>query len=137
MTMKAGNASLVPRRGVCTSAAGLCRRIAWVVAVVPAIVLALGAGQVAWADHNPSTCSATGPALLIFEFFDTNNDGIGDSPVDRPKVPGDVVYYQAQLFHLASTGQCAYEGGTLCIDPPGAQGCTDVTPVGGIPLLCN
>src|SRR5262245_16916837 len=133
MTMAASHSSLIHRRGVCTPAARIFR----VMAVVPALLLALGAGQVAWADHNPSTCISTGPALLLSEFRDLDNDGIGESPITGSKVAGETIYYQATLFQSSITGQCAYNGGSLCIDPPGPVGCTVVTPVGGIPLICD
>ena len=100
-------------------------------------VCLLAAGGTVWAQSNPSTCTKTGPALLLTELRDLNNDGVGETPILGSKIAGETIYYQASLFISTATGQCAYEGGTLCIDPPGAQGCTDVTPVGGIPLLCD
>ena len=62
---------------------------------------------------------------------------MGETPITGAKIDGETIYYQASLFISTATGQCAYEGGTLCIDRPGASGCVDVTPVGGIPLLCD
>src|SRR5262245_59764317 len=97
----------------------------------------LVAGGSAWAQSNPSTCTKTGPALLLTELRDLNNDGVGETPITGSKLAGETIYYQASLFIATATGQCAYEGGTLCIDPPGATGCTDVTPLSGIPLLCD
>src|SRR5437867_3271940 len=126
------------KQGNCRpSVTGLCRRIAWVVAVAPTLILAIGAGQVAWADHNPATCTRTGPALLLTELRDLDQDGIGETPITGDKINGETIYYQATLFQSSPIGQCAYQGGALCIDPPGAAGCTDVTPIGGIPLLCD
>lgn len=93
-------------------------------------------GATAWAVTDPPGCFRTGPALFIAEYFDTDNDGIGDTPVNRPKKDGETIYYQSTLVFAIGTGQCAYEGGTLCIDPPGPVPCTDVTPLGGIPKIC-
>src|SRR4029434_8363470 len=95
-------------------------------------------GGAAWAQSNPSTCTKTGPALLLTELRDLNPvDGIGETPITGSKIDGETIYYQASLFVSTATGQCAYFGGTICIDTPGASGCVDVTPVGGIPLLCD
>src|SRR5262245_44634751 len=103
------------------------------------LVAALGGGRVdvAWGHTDPAGCSKTGPALFLGELFDTDNDGIGDTPVNRPKKDGETIYYQATLAYAPGTGQCGYQGGTICIDPPGGGPvCTDVTPLGGVPLVC-
>jgi cysteine-rich repeat protein len=101
-----------------------------------ALAVLAGAGSRAWAHTDPPGCFKTGPTLLITEFFDTDNDGIGDTPVDRDKLDGETIYYQATLAFAAGTNQCGYEGGTICIDPPGGAPCIDVTPFGGVPLIC-
>jgi cysteine-rich repeat protein len=100
------------------------------------VALTVGGAPTAWGHTDPPGCSKTGPALFLGEFFDTDNDGIGDTPVNRPKLDGETIYYQATLGFTTGTGQCAYEGGTLCITPPGSATCIDVTPLGGIPRIC-
>jgi len=93
------------------------------------------------AHNNPPTCSETGPALFIGEFRDTDmmtgpgQTGPGDQPIIGSKIEGETIYFQARLVFAGGT-QCAYEGGSLFIDPPGAPGDVNVTPAGGIPLLC-
>src|SRR3954464_2829243 len=92
--------------------------------------------------NNPPSCNETGPALLPRELRDTDaatlpgENGPGDTPITGSKIEGETIYYEARLAY-AGLPQCGYEGGTLCIDPPGAQACTDVTPVGGVPLICG
>src|SRR6266850_1437357 len=94
------------------------------------LILAVGlltfGGASAWAQSNPSTCTKTGPALLLTELRDINPvDGVGETPITGTKIDGETIYYQASLFVSTATGQCAYEGGTLCINTPGASGCVD------------
>jgi len=122
----------------CTSAGtpAVGRMVRRVSSLLAAALLVAGSGSV-WAQSNPSTCTKTGPALLLTELRDLNNDGVGETPIVGSKLDGETIYYQASLFISTATGQCAYEGGTLCIDRPGASGCVDVTPIGGIPLLCD
>ena len=109
--------------------------------VKEALILAAGVlvagGSSGWAQSNPSTCTKTNSALLLTELRDLDQNGIGETPITGSKVDGETIYYQASLFVSTATGQCAYEGGTICIDMPGASGCVDVTPVDGIPLLCD
>src|SRR3954464_11348614 len=100
-----------------------------------------GSTRDAWAANNPPGCNETGPILLLRELRDTDGmtlpgeNGPGDTPVTGFKIEGETIYYESRLTYTGAP-QCGYEGGTLCIDPPGAAGCTDVTPIGGIPLLC-
>ena len=126
------------RRTVLTKAEvpRVIKEVAEAISVLAISILTAGIGSV-WAQSNPPSCTKTGSALLLEELRDLDNDGIGETPIVGSKVAGETIYYQASLFILTATGQCAYEGGTICIDPPGATGCTDVTPVGGIPLLCD
>src|SRR5437899_1037956 len=106
--------------------------------ILVAGILTLGVVNAAWAHKAPPNCSKTGPSLLLGEFFDTDGDGVGETPVNRAKMDGERVYYQATLtFTVQPPTQCAYFGGNICIDPPGSTGCTDVTPTGGIPTICQ
>jgi hypothetical protein len=107
--------------------------------VFPALLLALitlSVAQRAWAHFNPPTCSETGTSLSLRELRDTDADGVGDTPIVGSKIQGETIYYEGRLSY-PGLPTCGYEGGTLCIDPPGATGCTDVTPGGGVPLLCS
>ena len=106
---------------------------------LPALLIALitlSVAQRAWATFNPPTCSETGTALSLRELRDTDADGVGDTPITGSKIQGETIYYEGRLAY-PGLPTCGYEGGTLCIDPPGATGCTDVTPGGGVPLLCS
>ena len=125
------------RKSGCTSASALAVRKARRAVSLLTVILLIAAGGSAWAQSNPSTCTKTGPALLLTELRDLDHDGVGETPIQGSKIDGETIYYQASLFVSTATGQCAYEGGTLCIDTPGASGCVDVTPAAGIPLLCD
>src|SRR5262245_56482317 len=119
-----------------------------------AALVVLSAAGLACADTIPTGCFKTGPALLLSEFFDFNNDGTPDQPVGAtPKRDGDIILYESELDFVGG-GQCAYSGGALCISKPAETPCPDsgptacgmagalaschnVTPTGGItPLLC-
>src|SRR4029453_5425452 len=113
-----------------------CCEVGRAILVFLAGAMVMGRGSV-WAQSNPPTCTKTGSALLVTELRDQDNDGVGETPIVGPKLAGETIYYQATLFMQSATGQCAYDGGSICIDPPGPNGCTDVTPGGGIPLLCD
>src|SRR2546426_8327548 len=120
--------------GTWFASTGVQARRAASTAFLVGLMILGGAGR-GWAHKAPPNCSKTGPSLLLGEFFDTDGDGVGETPVNRAKIDGDVVCYQATLaFTILPPTQCAYFGGAVCIDPPGAQGCTDVTPAGGIPI---
>jgi len=106
------------------------------------LLLPLLLSSVASGHSNPPNCSETGPALFLGEFRDTDmmtgpgQTGPGDQPIIGSKIQGETIYYQARLVHAGGT-QCAYEQGMIFIDPPGAPGDVDVTPAGGVPLLCT
>jgi len=44
------------------------------------------------------------------------------------KIEGETIFYRATLAFSTGAGACGYEGGSLCITPPGTSVCTDVTP---------
>ena len=106
------------------------------------LAIIAGGPRDAWAVANPPGCSETGPILLLRELRDldgmTNpgDNGPGETPISGFKIEGETIYYEARLTYTGAP-QCGYEGGTICIDPPGGGAvCPDVTPVGGVPLLC-
>src|SRR6266540_1579124 len=101
---------------------------AWALPTLLGLVMALGSGQVAWADNNPPTCTRVAVSLGIEETRDLNGDGVGETPITGSKIEGETIYYQAFLSFSALPGACGYEGGQLMIDPPGPAGPTDVTP---------
>src|SRR4029077_10502877 len=77
-------------------------------------------------DDPPCNCFDSGPLFTMRELFDTNADGCGDTPVNRPKINGETIYYQAKLEH-SGYPNCGYEGGAVCIDVPAPGGvCTPV-----------
>ncbi len=84
---------------------------------------------------DPDDCFKTGASVLIFELRDTDSDGVGDTQILGDKIEGETIYYEGTLGFIGA-GQCGYERGAVCIDPPGAQGCIDVTPTGGVPKIC-
>src|SRR5262245_8703449 len=85
------------------------------IAIVIALLILAGAER-GWAHKAPPNCSKTGPSLLLGEFFDTDGDGVGETPVNRAKMEGERVYYQATLtFTVQPPTQCAYFGGNICI----------------------
>jgi hypothetical protein len=109
-----------------------------------AFVTTVGVAPSAWGHSgaflgtsrsDPDDCFKTGASALIFELRDSDADGIGDTQITNDKIEGETIYYQATLGFTGG-GQCGYEGGAVCIDPPGAVGCTDVTPLGGVPKIC-
>ena len=120
------------RRAVATA----CIRIA--IAAAAVLVAAVDAG----AHANPPGCAHIGAHLVIDILRDTDGTtlpgehGPGDRFASAPLEPGETVYYQARLTQYDNE-TCGYEGGTVCIDPPGSTGCTDVTPSDGIPLICG
>lgn len=110
----------------------------WLLLTIFAVVMAgLGAlaePRTASAHVDPPTCTTTGNSIQIATLRDTNDDGIGDTAVGVAVYQGETIYYQTTLSWAGGTN-CAIEGGTLNIDPPGADANTDVTPAGGIPCL--
>jgi len=74
------------------------------------ILITLLVAQQAWADFNPPTCSETGTALSLRELRDTDNDGVGDTPITGSKIQGETIYYEARLAY-PGLPTCSYEGG--------------------------
>jgi hypothetical protein len=115
----------------------------------------------AFAMQNPATCTNPSVTIRINEFLDNNGnhvfDGgdVGPLPSGTVKDEGANIIYQATVAH-AGSDNCGFEGGTICIDLPGVGcpasnpavaapsfttvgpgECCDVTPAGGVPLVCD
>src|SRR5450759_2698940 len=91
----------------------------------------------ALAPADPVGCTRVGHTLLLDIYVDTNNNGSYDSAdqlFTNPAQQGQTLFFVVTL--AAYPGRCGVEGGALTIDPPGSVGPTDVTPAGGIPILC-
>jgi hypothetical protein len=96
-----------------------------------AVVLRPGAA----AAGNPDGCFSTSVSLSLGAKFDPDMNGVGDTPVSGFVDEGDRVCFSSSVSHNSATN-CGFQNGTLIItDPTAAQ--TNVTPNGGISLVCN
>jgi hypothetical protein len=93
-------------------------------------VMMFATGQAAMGNANPPGCFV-GTGLNLGMYSDSNAT---TSVIGQPLADGQTVYYRVTLSQ--SGNNCAFQGGTITIITP--DGVThDVTPVGGIPLICG
>src|SRR5437868_690810 len=123
----------------------------WIPIFAVGIAFAAVAVQSASANVNPPNCTDSAVAVSLGEVRNplcsggTNAGAACTSDSQCPggtclgttipptgshsgKVEGETIYYRTTLAFSTAPDACGYEGGSLCIDPPGPTGCTDVTP---------
>jgi hypothetical protein len=83
--------------------------------------------------RNPKQCGFSRTRPILFGPF-CNSDGTG-SLLGQTVVPGETIYYQAAVSQNLDS-DCGFEGGQLTIVLPDGTP-ENVTPDGGIPLVCG